>query len=184
MQDVFHALTDHVSSSLQGDERFTLSFQNEDTDFVRFNGGRVRQAGSVAQRSLTLRLIAGSRQASADMGLTGDLGIDRASIDDNLRYLRECLPYLPEDPHLNLSEEVRSTTQQDENHLPDTAEVVEQIVTAAHGDDLVGILASGGIERGFANSYGQRNWFSVHNFNVVNLGASDDARRLIISDVF
>ena len=39
------------------------SFAAEETDFVRMNHGKVRQAGTVAQRYLALRLIAGTRHA-------------------------------------------------------------------------------------------------------------------------
>ena len=46
MQTYFHELADHLTAQLQGDEVYTCSFHGEDSDFVRFNQGEVRQAGS------------------------------------------------------------------------------------------------------------------------------------------
>ena len=40
------------------------------------------------------------------------------------------------------------------------------MLDAGHGHDLVGIYAAGGIYRGFANSFGQRNWFSTYTYNL------------------
>jgi predicted Zn-dependent protease len=49
--------------------------------------------------------------------------------------------------------------------LAPASEVVEQAMSAAAGRDLVGFYAGGTIHRGFANSYGQRNWHEVDSFN-------------------
>ena len=59
MQEYFFDLADHLTAGLQNDEVFTALFRAEDSDFIRFNHGRVRQAGSVAQRALHLDLIRG-----------------------------------------------------------------------------------------------------------------------------
>jgi hypothetical protein len=39
-----------VQQALAPGERFTATFDAEDTDFVRMNRGKVRQPGSVSQR--------------------------------------------------------------------------------------------------------------------------------------
>ena len=48
---------------------------------------------------------------------------------------------------------------------PQFHSIHRRILEASDGLDLVGIYAQGGISRGFANSFGQRNWFSTHSFN-------------------
>ena len=40
------------------------------------------------------------------------------------------------------------------------------LLEAGRDRDLVGIYAAGGIHTGFANAFGQRNWFSSYSFNA------------------
>jgi predicted Zn-dependent protease len=165
MQQYFYALADTVAASLQGKEFFTCTFQGEDSDFVRFNRSAIRQAGSVIQRSLTLDLIHGNRHAAAEVALSGDFDGDRARLGQILTELREQLPYLPEDPHLLYATTVHSSTQEGANRLPARADVVTAVLDAGSGRDLVGLYAAGGIYAGFANAFGQRNWFASYTFN-------------------
>ncbi|MBI3302771.1 MAG: TldE/PmbA family protein, partial [Deltaproteobacteria bacterium] len=59
-----------------------------------------------------------------------------------------------------------SSEHHGENRLPeDSAAIVSAIQEAGRGRDLVGIYAAGGIHEGFANSFGQHNWFSSYSYN-------------------
>src|SRR5262245_29523764 len=80
MQDYFYTLADAITALLQDDEVYTCTFRGEDSDFVRFNRSAMRQAGTVAQRFLSLDLIRGQRHATADVALAGDLDEDRARV--------------------------------------------------------------------------------------------------------
>lgn len=166
MQSYFNDLAAHVTSKLSGGEVFTASFSGEDSDFVRINRAAVRQAGAVTQRSLTLDLIQGSRHISGDVTLSGDLGLDLNRLDSLLSEIREKLPHIPEDPHLLYATEVRSTEHHGESRIPEAAAAVGSVLDAARGKDFVGLWASGGTFSGFANSFGQRNWFSSYTFNL------------------
>lgn len=166
MQEYFFQLADSLTPLLRGGEVYTCTFDAEDSDFVRFNRGAVRQAGTVAQRFLSLTLIDGMRHTSGTVSLSGDLETDRPRAILLLGELREQLPYLPEDPHLLYATEVHSSEHQGQNRLPeDSAAVVAAIQEAGRGRDLVGLYAAGGIHSGFANSFGQRNWFSGYSYN-------------------
>ena len=165
MQHYMNTLADHATSLLKGDERYLLNFSAEDSDFVRLNHAQVRQAGSVRQRVLALDLIQGNRHAPGSACLSGDAEMDRARIATLIESLRAKLPHLPDDPYLLYSTEVRSTERHAENQLSPANEVVARIQEAAKGLDLVGLYASGGIHNGFANSMGQRNWFTSYSFN-------------------
>jgi predicted Zn-dependent protease len=165
MQDYFHALADAITARLQGQEIYTCTFRAEDSDFVRFNRSAVRQAGTVRQRALSLDLVEGQRHAGGSAALSGDLQQDAARVTRLLKGLREQLPFLPEDPYLLYATEVRSSTAAGRNELPERAAVVEAVLKAGRGHDLVGLYAAGGIYVGFANAFGQRNWFASHNFN-------------------
>lgn len=166
MQEYFYALADYLTSLLQGKEIFTSIFTAEDSDFVRFNRSAVRQAGAVTQRFLSVDLIDGMRHSSGHISLAGDLEFDRSQVAPLLMRLREQLPHLPEDPHLLYATEVHSSERHGQNRLPeDSGAVVAAILEAGRGRDLVGLYAAGGIYNGFANSFGQRNWFSNYNYN-------------------
>lgn len=165
MQDYFYTLADTLTALLQGDEVYTCTFRGEDSDFVRFNRSAIRQAGTVTQRFLGLDVIRGQRHATADVALSGALAEDRAHLAQVLEELRGQLPYLPEDPHLFYATDVHSSVQQGENRLPDSAAAVAAVLEAGRGRDLVGFYAAGGIYAGFANAFGQRNWFASYSFN-------------------
>jgi predicted Zn-dependent protease len=165
MQTYFNEVADAIQSNLQGDEVFTASFGGEDSDFVRFNKSEVRQAGHVSQRSVDLDLINGARHAAGSLCLTGDLELDRPRVASMLRDLRDTISVLPEDPHLLYATEVQSSERIAADELPDGEDAVAQIQAAGKGRDLVGIYAAGGVHRGFANSFGQRNYYSSHSYN-------------------
>lgn len=165
MKAQFHELAATIFRALQAGEVLLCTLAAERSDFVRFNRAKVRQAGTVEQRVLTLRLIHGRRQASATITLTGgadDVGQARAS----LQQLREVTAQLPEDPWLVISETPQSTESEHRGDLPQPDAVVEHVVRMAQGHDFVGFYAGGTVYRGFANSLGQRNWHEVDSFNL------------------
>ena len=165
-QTYFGELADGILSQVQGTESATLHFRGESSDFVRFNAGRVRQAGHVLQQGATLRLLRGQRQAAAMVTLSGTLADDQARLARELRGLREQLSVLPDDPHTYLPEGGVSTERVGRNELPDSADAVAAVQDAGATDDLVGIFAAGPIGTGFASSQGQRNWCDSWSYNL------------------
>ena len=159
-------MADHLQSEIRPSELFTLHASAERSNFVRFNQGKVRQPGSVVQYTMTLRLIEGGRHSKISMSLCGDVATDKRRLVKSLSDLREQLPLLPVDPHLLINTTVQSSEVSEDNELPDSTQMVDSILRAGKGTDLVGILAAGSIYSGFANSLGQRNWFATHNFNL------------------
>ncbi|MFO1323164.1 MAG: metallopeptidase TldD-related protein [Burkholderiales bacterium] len=166
METYFDSLADVVAKSLRGGERFTATFDAEETDFVRMNRGKVRQPGTVAQRYFSVRLIAGARHAEHALSLSGDPAADGAAIRGAVEGLRAVLPDLADDPLLLLPSGVHDTHSVRDSSLPPSEAVIDEILTAAAGLDLVGIYAAGPVWRGFANSEGQRNWHSTTAFNL------------------
>ena len=165
MDRQFLEIADVLDRSLKPGETYTACFAAEDTDFVRFNHGRVRQPGSVMQADLSIDLIRGRRHASFDLTLSRDAALDHARIRDAISQLRTLLDDVPEDPYLLYATDVRSSSARRAGRLPSAEQAVAAITGAAQGMDLVGIYAAGRIYRGFANSLGQRNWHEVENFN-------------------
>jgi len=155
-----------IRDSLALGERFVATCAGESTDFARLNRGKVRQAGSVSQQELSIRLVRGRRHAEHTMSMSGDAKEDRASIAAAVGALRSVLPGLGEDPYLLLPETVTSTRTERGGALPPAEAVVDEVLGAAAGLDLVGIYAAGPVWRGFANDAGQRNWHAAETFNL------------------
>ena len=165
MQDYFFALADALQAQLRGGETLLLSFDGEDSNFIRFNRARVRQAGSVTRRSLALDLIAADRHAAGRAQLAGSLDQDLPQLMNLLEGLRRQRAHVPADPYLNFATDGAPSETRVESKLPGRAAALEAIVGASEGLDLVGIWAAGAVYTGFANSLGQRNWHACESFN-------------------
>ena len=165
VQNYFYELAAKLFAVLKGNEMLLLEYAGEDSDFVRMNHNKIRQAGSVNQQSLRLNLISGAKQNWARIQLVGDITQDYAQAKYCFAQLREQLPLLPDDPYINYSTKAHNTTYMNDNQLIDSGQAVEDIISTAAGLDLVGIWASGSMTSGFANSLGQFNWHSNTNFN-------------------
>ena len=166
MRDYFQALCVLLDASLQGTEQYKCWFAAEATDFVRFNRSAIRQSGHVRQSILTLDLIDGRRHAASIVTVSGDIAQDRTLVASIIAALRSRLPDLPDDPYLLLPSAVVSSDHAAAGGLPPIGDIVDQVLAAAAGLDLVGILAAGPIYRGFANAGGQRNWHESATFNL------------------
>jgi len=165
MRGIFDTAVQALEDRVRAGEVFTCYFTAEDSDFVRLNHNRVRQAGHVRQIELSVDLIEGQRHAAASLSLSGDGPTDRARLEEELSLLRAQVACLGDDPYLLYATEVHDTTETREHMLPDSTAALSDIMDAASGMDLVGIWASGPLYAGFANSLGQRNWYRAASFN-------------------
>ena len=165
METYFHELAAALDKTLHPGEAYTACLSAEDTDFVRFNHARVRQPGSVAQATLSVDLIRGKRHATYGLPLSREMSVDIPQLTMALDELRKLIADVPEDPYAMYATEVRSTTRKETGELLPAEHAVDAIAGASSGLDMVGIYAAGKICRGFANSFGQRNWHEVENFN-------------------
>ncbi len=164
-RSTFDSLADHLQASMHGTEVFLAQYGGEESDFVRLTKGKVRQAGSVHDHAFYVELINGKRHVGSAVTLSGNPEDDRRLLDDELGRLRARLPQLPEDRHLLYSTEVRSTERVERRDLLTGEDAMAIVLDTAKSYDLVGIYAAGAVHRGFANSLGQRNWFSSDTFN-------------------
>lgn len=166
MQNSFYALADVIVAKIKGDEGFLVRFAGETSDFVRFNRSAVRQAGAVEQRYLTLELFKGRRHAEQTISLTGSREEDAVQALAVLQALRDVIADTPEDAHFLVNTMPQSTTRVMPATLPSPDEGVDAVLRAGAGHDMVGFYAAGPIHRGFANSFGQRNWDTAEAFNI------------------
>lgn len=166
MKPYFFDLATYAEGRLKSNEVLTTYLSGEASDFCRLNHGKVRQAGHVTQNSLTLRLISGPKNARGVVTLSGQKPLDEERIASLMTDLRGQLAQLPDDPYLLYATDVHSTERVSPHLLPDPREVTEKVAESVRGLDMVGIYAAGTVYRGFANSFGQRNWYETASFNL------------------
>ncbi|WP_345813636.1 metallopeptidase TldD-related protein [Paraburkholderia sp. PREW-6R] len=164
-QQHFTALANAIERLQLPGEITLSSFAGEQSDFIRFNAGKVRQAGSVSQGKLTLRLIHGARQAYSTLTVCGDLQQDTDDLSAALTVLRDALRDGAEDPHLLFDTTAWQRTTQRPGQLPEPESLLRTVAQCAQGFDFVGFYAGGTIVRGFASTSGSRGWYEVDNFN-------------------
>lgn len=152
LADGFDAIASALPALAGDGEIITAWVEAERSDFVRFNRGRVRQAGSVERCTVQVRLLAGGRSATLVYTLprAGDLG----GLRDAIATLRDTVAAAPPDPWSEPPGPLaRSRTVEPAVPVPPEA-IVDGVVRAADGADLVGFAASGPVLRGFASSLG------------------------------
>ena len=164
-QQRFEDLLGALRAALHQGEQFTLGYNAEQSQFIRFNHAKVRQAGEVDQARAQLRLVHEGRQAEHGFTLCNDPSLDRERLDAALAQLRQTLPLLPADPYLQLDENAWQSHNVQQQALPDCADVLALIEQQAAGLDLVGIYAAGPVCRGFASSSGAFGWHQANSFN-------------------
>ena len=166
MQGYVDSLTKRAGSGLESDEVLLGYFQGEESDFVRFNGGAVRQAGSVKQLSIEIDLVARKHHTTGSTQLSGVAEDDHRRIGDLIDSLRQQRAAVPEDPYLQFNTEIESTDHTNPASLPEAVDAINEIRAATTGHDMVGIYAGGRQFSAFANSLGQRNWYDSQSFNL------------------
>jgi predicted Zn-dependent protease len=165
-REAFFRLSDRLIGRLQGGEILFANLGVEDSDFVRLNQNRVRQAGNVHGASLALTLIDGGKQVDGDCDLSGDADADWTLAASLLERLRGRLPLVPDDPYLNFGTEPFESNTEIGADLPATDQAIGTLVDLADGLDLVGIWASGSMALGLASSIGHRCWHQSESFNL------------------
>lgn len=162
----FFELSSALNKNLVSGEVLLCTFYGEDSDFVRLNNSRIRQAGSVNQYEFGLQLINGHRHSSGRCNISGQQTMDLQRLSRLLDSLREQNLHSPEDAYLLYNMEPLNSDISPDNQLPNSQTIIKQLIDSTAGLDLVGIYASGTLYHGFANSLGQHNWQTQHQFNL------------------
>ena len=162
----FFELVTGASRGLHDGETLLAHFVGEKTDFVRWNRARVRQAMTVEQGHVALSLVRDGRRETTTLSLAGDRAADAARAERAVAAMRESLPSLPVDPFLLYSDVPSRSERVLRGVLPDPGSVLDTVRAAAAGSDLVGIAASGPMQRGFASSLGHRHFHDVDGFQL------------------
>lgn len=166
MREHFESVAAEIRANLKGGEDFLANFRAEDSSFIRFNKSAVRQPGRVRDIDLSLDLIDGRRHAESTVSLSGDIAEDRTRIAALMTSLRDVVATVPEDPYLLVNETPRSSERAIGAAPPGPGPIIDAMLEAGRGRDLVGFAASGPVWTGFANARGQVNWDEANSFNA------------------
>ena len=165
MKSYFKKVSEYLFNSLESNEILILNFDAEQTDFVRFNHAKIRQAGNVDQATLTLNLVYKRKTLNSVIRLSLDYQKDSVLLLRTLYYLRREIPELPQDPYLMYERNLNSFDRETKNKSLDSFNITDSILQGCHSLDMVGILSTGAIMKGFSNSLGQFNWHESQSFN-------------------
>ncbi len=166
LENSFNQLIETLLIQKTATEQFTLRLSSEHSQFTRFNHGKVRQTGVVADGSIELTLMENQRRSFRCFPLTGNREIDSLAAYTALLELREELKVLPPDPYLvlpsgnNISREVNS------GQLLPPDSVVTTILALVGELDFTGLYAGGLVIKGYADSQGQKHWFTTDTFTL------------------
>ena len=165
MKSYFKKVSEYLFNILESNEILILNFDAEQTDFVRFNHAKIRQAGNVDQATLTLSLVYKRKSLNSVIRLSLDYQKDSVLLLRTLCYLRREIPELPQDPYLMYERNLNSFDRETKNKSLDSFNITDSILQGCHSLDMVGILSTGAIMKGFSNSLGQFNWHESQSFN-------------------
>ena len=165
MKGYFDEISKLLFDQISDEELLILNFDAEIGDYIRFNHSKIRQVGHVQQKTLTMNLIKNKKTLMSIIRLNGNLKKDTQLVEDTLNFLRRELPELPFDPYLMYARNKNSTEKFVEIKKLDNKLIAEEIICSFSELDMVGILSSGYVYRGFSNSFGQTNWHENLSFN-------------------
>lgn len=165
MRQYFEDIAAHLQTLARAGEVIISALSAEESDFIRFNRSAVRQATSVRQCAWTVSLIRGQKRLDARVNVAGNLEADRPALASLVAELRTAIDDVPDDPFLLFETAPAVSASERPAKLPDPAQVIDEVLAAGRGLDLVGFHAAGPIWKGFASSLGVRHWHAVESFN-------------------
>ena len=164
---VFNSSCEYLFSKMSKgskDDILTCSFSGEETDFIRFNNGKVRQATNVTQGTLSLEMISHKKRISLDIMLSSDEELNQTRLDNALKELHNGLECLDIDPFVPVTINNGSHHVNNLCELPLSETFLEALGEASVGKDLAGLWCCGHNFVGNKNSLGQSHWFASSSF--------------------
>lgn len=154
IQNLFQAYSDGLFKALQPQENLILQMKGEDSLFLRWNKGKVRQSTRVRQFEIQWTYQSQDRQLEVSQQLTLNLDQDLRRGEEHLSRLREQAQILA--PSHQLAPLVVGERQISVGETPkrDVAAIATEIERRTQGLDLIGFWSSGPMVRAVSNSKG------------------------------
>ncbi len=153
-------------SLLEKNETASLRLTGEDTLYIRYNSGKVRQNTQVHQYIVTLVYKNGKKVLSQEWSMGNDPIQSVEEAKKHLQSLREEAKNIADSPFEPEMVNHGSSDVDHEGHLPSFETIFKDIEQACAGTDFCGLFAGGKQVSATQNSKGQFHWFSKESFFV------------------
>ena len=166
LESSFNQLAEILLSKKDETEEFTVKLSSERSQFTRFNHAKVRQTGIVADGEIQLTLMHNQRSAFRSFPFTGNHDIDCQEAEKAFLELREEIPLLPKDPYLVLPSGNNISSEVHNGQLLPNEDVPTKLLKEVTELDFTGIYSGGVVIKGYADSCGQKHWFTTDTFTL------------------
>ncbi|HEY9763205.1 MAG TPA: metallopeptidase TldD-related protein [Trichocoleus sp.] len=160
----FNQIADLLTQRTLAGEHALLHLVGEESQFTRFNRGKVRQTGQVTDGRLRLTVMSQGRTCDRTLPFTGEKETDLPLVEAALVEAREELPQLPPDPFLVVPQGAATSREEHPGYLLEADQVPEAVLAPLAGTDSAGLYAGGHCLRGYTDSEGQLHWFETKTF--------------------
>lgn len=160
----FHILCNEAFSLLKGKEELSINLNGESSEFIRFNGAKIRQATHVEQNLLEFNFQDNGRKVSFSFFMTGDKEMDKKNVRSLINRCRQECEQSESDPYQSELSNAGESLADHVGSLPKAEQALQQIIENTRDQDLAGLFASGPVIRANRNSKGQSHWFSTESF--------------------
>lgn len=165
-KSTFKKLTDSLFADLRGTEELNVSLSAEDSEYIRFNGSKVRQNTAVEQKNISLAFQDNGRKITLETSIQGNFEDDIKLCQSLVARAREEVATLPEDPFYVAMENNGKSENDYAGEKVEFDKSLENILSRTGGADFAGFFAGGPAIRATKNSKGQDHWFSTESFFV------------------
>jgi len=164
LKQTWFSLTDDLLKELKEGEELSLGLVAEDSLFLRFNSGCLRQSTAVQQATVEMQFQSRQRKVNFNFSLTEDHFLNLNLGKELLLRARQEVLVLAENPHCSPLKNEGSSDQDLRAHLPSEPEAIQQIIEAHGSIDFAGFYSGGPVYRASRNSAGQNHWYSTECF--------------------
>lgn len=154
IQNLFKSYSEKLFAHLETDENLILQLKGEDSLFLRWNQGKVRQSTQVKQFEVSWTYQKNGRQLELQEQLTLNLDHDVKSGLDKLPRLRAEAQVLEASHQLAPLTKSESLISIGPTAAKDPAQIAQAIASQAAGLDLIGFWSSGPMVRAVTHSQG------------------------------
>lgn len=175
MKNYFKQLSTKLFDTLTADEELSAELHSEESFFVRFNHGQVRQNTNVQQHTVSFLFQKQKRTFRFSVHLTLEASLDHKNTLDLLQSYRAQLPMTDENPQYFPLQNGGTSETIKKDLRPTDEQIVLDIVSTFKGSDLVGFLCCGPLRSASANSKGQFHYFE-HDFFFFDYSVYDGPR--------
>ncbi|PIE97447.1 MAG: hypothetical protein CR988_07895 [Treponema sp.] len=160
----FDFVTKFILNELMSDEEAAITYNAEDSYFMRFKEALVRQNGTVEQASIYVKIWKQQKSFGFNVGLHFDQELDVQEISNALQQAREKIMLLPEDPYYAPPTASEKSKVVFKGSLLEPDSIPYTVLTPFKGYNFTGLYTQGKICEGVVNTKGANHWFETETF--------------------